>query len=577
MLRSVAGLALHPLTLLTVGALVLRFIAVQGLVVPNWGDSLHHTLITQLFLEQGGVPGSYRPYVPVDSFTYHFGFHGLSALWAWLSGQTSWSSVISVGQALNALTVPAAYVLTRQLFGSRAAALGSAVVVGFLSGMPTQYVNFGRYTQLAGQVLLPFALVWLLRWVEACRVEGKWLRRTDWPRLALASIGVAGLALTHYRVLIFYALFVLAYIAAEAGGTLGNRRATWQARRARLGQLLGRTLAVGALGGLLFAPWLARLVSDYLGGLFTRLGGANESYLNVYANEAFLTQFVGWVLPLLAALGFGAALLWGPSRSRRMALAVVSWTGLLFLSARPDAVGLPGGGAVGTYTVGIMLYMPLGTLAGVGIGRLTLFGLRLVQRWMQRQGEWKRIGRGVRALPGALAALAAALLTVANPGARTIDFRFAYVTPHDLDTLNWVRLNTPPGSRFLISAESSYGGRATTATDAGMWLPLLAGGGRSVSVPPLSVGSEGKQAADFTARVRSLYRASQAITTTESLDTLRQEGFNYVYLGEQKTAINPTVVLEDKEHFCLLYRREGSYVFGVRGAEGVCPDVTRNY
>ena len=258
--------------MLTVAALILRFIAVNHLLVPNWGDSLHHTLITQLFLEQRGVPRGYAPYAPVYSFTYHFGFHGLAALWAWMSAQTAWSAVISVGQILNALTVPAAYVLTRELFRSRAAALASAVVVGFLSGMPTQYVNWGRYTQLAGQVLLPFALVWFLRWMDAPHNRGRW---GGLPRLALAVLGAAGLGLTHDRILIFYALFVLAYVLVMGWGIV--RTGNGPARRAGLAALLGRVLAVAVPGGLLFAPWLGNLLADYLPGLFNRLGRVTSS------------------------------------------------------------------------------------------------------------------------------------------------------------------------------------------------------------------------------------------------------------------------------------------------------------
>ena len=226
------GVLAGPLALLTLGALIIRFVAVRGLVVPQWGDLFHHTLITQLFLEQDGIPHAYTPYAPVYSFTYHFGFHGLAALWAWLSGQPSWSAVITVGQILNGLAVPAAYVLTRALFRSRTAGLASALITGFLSGMPAEYVNWGRYTQLAGQVLLPFALVWFLRWVDPPPPVAPW--RSRLPRLALAVVGAAGLGLTHYRVLIMYALFVLAYLAIRGSGLLLTRRAALAARRADL-------------------------------------------------------------------------------------------------------------------------------------------------------------------------------------------------------------------------------------------------------------------------------------------------------------------------------------------------------
>jgi uncharacterized protein DUF6541 len=584
-----AAYALWSLAGLTGAALILRFIAVNHLLVPNWGDSLHHTLITQLFLEQRGVPRGYAPYAPVYSFTYHFGFHGLAALWAWMSGQTAWSAVISVGQILNALAVPAAYVLTRELFRSRAAALASAVVVGFLSGMPTQYVNWGRYTQLAGQVLLPFALVWFLRWMDAPRSlvagesdaagrqAGSKLaptthnhadrppRRGDrLPRLAPAVLGAVGLGLTHDRILIFYALFVVAYVLVVAWRVMRAERGT--ARRAGLAALLGRVLAVAVPGGILFAPWLGNLLADYLPGLFNRLGRVTTGYIEDYSGWAFLTAYIGAVLPLLAVMGVAACLIGGPARARRMALLMVLWTGMLVVAARPDALGLPGAGAVGTFTVGIALYLPLGTLAGPGLARPLLAGLL----WLRRNRPALSIG-ALRIGAGALAVLAALALTVANPGARTTDPRSAYVTPDDVRVINWIAANTPPGARFLISATSSYQGRAITAQDAGMWLPLLAGQGRSVSVPPLSTGSEGQQAEDFAQRTQALYQASLHPTAPDSVALLHQEHIGYVFIGEQTPTISATLLLKDTADYCLLARVGGSAVFRVKQDTAPCP------
>jgi hypothetical protein len=584
-----AAYALLPLAVLTAAALILRFIAVNHLLVPNWGDSLHHTLITQLFLEQRGVPRGYAPYAPVYSFTYHFGFHGLAALWAWMSGQTAWSAVISVGQILNALAVPAAYVLTRELFRSRAAALASAVVVGFLSGMPTQYVNWGRYTQLAGQVLLPFALVWFLRWMEAPRdrvahprdsagrqaglkpaptarnnggrLPGRW---GDLPRLALAVLGAAGLGLTHDRILIFYALFVVAYILVMGWRVVRAERGA--ARRAGLAALLGRVLAVAVPGGILFAPWLGNLLADYLPGLFNRLGRVTSTYIEDYSGWAFLTAYIGWVLPLLAVAGVAACLIGGPARARRMALLVALWTGLLVLASRPDALGLPGAGALGTFTVGIALYLPLGTLAGPGLARPLLAGLP----WLRRNRPDLSIG-ALRMGAGGLVVLAALALTVANPGARTTDPSHAYVTPDDVRVINWIAANTPPGARFLISAKSSYQGRAITAQDAGMWLPLLAGQGRGVSVPPLSAGSEGRQAEDFAARTEALYQAGLHPTAPDSVALLRREHIGYVFIGEQTPTISSTLLLKDTADYCLLARAGGSAVFRVKQDALPCP------
>src|SRR5262249_49905857 len=146
------------LALLALAALTLwaRFYTVRDLQIPLFGDSMHHTEIVQLIINQQGVPATYRPFAPVDSFTYHFGFHPLAALWAIMAGVPAWSGTITIGQILQVGAVLAAYYLGRELFRSRLAGLAGAVVVGFLSGMPAYYVNWGRYTQLAGQVLVPF-------------------------------------------------------------------------------------------------------------------------------------------------------------------------------------------------------------------------------------------------------------------------------------------------------------------------------------------------------------------------------------------------------------------------------------
>jgi hypothetical protein len=172
---------------------------------------------------------------------------------------------------------------------------------------------------------------------------------------------------------------------------------------------------------------------------------------------------------------------------------------------------------------------------------------------------------------GGLALLAALALTVANPGARTTDPRHAYVTPDDVGVINWIAANTPPGARFLISATSSYQGRAITAQDAGMWLPLLAGQGRSVSVPPLSTGSEGQQAEDFAQRTQALYQAGLTPTAPESVALLHREHIGYVFIGEQTPTISSTLLLKDTADYCLLAQAGGSAVFRVKQDSAPCP------
>jgi hypothetical protein len=206
----------HPFTpailllALTLLALAVRLYAARDLPVGMWGDSYHHTMIAQLLIENGGLFSSWQPYVPLRTFTYHFGFHSHVALLSLLTGAPATRGVIVVGQILNALAVPMAYLLTSRLFGNRAAGLWAALIVGFLNPMPAYYVNWGRYTQLAGQIILPAVCVaWMALFDSA--VTRPIYRPRLLRLLVFTVLLTGGLALTHYRVAVFAACFVLVY------------------------------------------------------------------------------------------------------------------------------------------------------------------------------------------------------------------------------------------------------------------------------------------------------------------------------------------------------------------------------
>src|SRR5947209_507187 len=69
---SVALLTGGALAGMSLLAFVFRLGDIQGLPVPMFGDSLHHTMVTTIIAGTGRVPTGYQPYAPVDTFTYHF-------------------------------------------------------------------------------------------------------------------------------------------------------------------------------------------------------------------------------------------------------------------------------------------------------------------------------------------------------------------------------------------------------------------------------------------------------------------------------------------------------------------------
>lgn len=230
--------------------LLVRLYIVRDLVAGQFGDSYHHTLIAQLFAQNGGLFRSWQPYVPLSTFTYHFGFHAMSVWLYWLAGVPIPLAIVLTGQILISLSAPVLYLFTLHLFGSRPAALGAAFAVGMLSFFPSFYVNWGRYTQLAGQVVLPVACVaWMLLLDRVVRPEAA-LRTLLRPAL-LTVLLTAGLALSHYRVSVLALLFVFIYALFVLISTV------------RHPMQLVRLSLTGALAGsaavLLTVPWLLRV------------------------------------------------------------------------------------------------------------------------------------------------------------------------------------------------------------------------------------------------------------------------------------------------------------------------------
>jgi hypothetical protein len=478
-----------------------RLIAVRSLEAPMWGDSYQHTVMAQLLVDNGGLFRSWEPYAPLESFTYHFGFHSQAAVFHWVTGLDMPSAVLWFGQLLNGLAVLALYPLASKVSGTRWGGVGAVLVAGLLSPMPMYYVNWGRYTQLAGQAVLPAAV--LLSWVV-------WEQRArQWRLAVLAWIAVGGLALTHYRVLIFYAVFAVTWLL------LSVRRTGWR-------RPFARVAAVGAGAAALFLPWFVRVASGAIMQNFgsqlttapSQLSGFAWEYNAIGDLASYLDPTV-WLLLVTA----GGIALW---RHQRAGLLVCLWWFLLLVSANPHWLGLPGIGAITNLALFIGAYVPAGVLVGGLGGQLV---------------AWE----GQRRWAGALVALAAVALGLAGASARVREVRpdrHALVTRPDLRAMEWVRENTPQDSRFLVNSFFAYGGSHVVGSDGGWWLPLLAA--RENTVPPLNYGTEEGPWAGFRPWVNDLtsHLATEGVNEPSTLALLAERGITHVYVGQRQGRVN---------------------------------------
>jgi hypothetical protein len=136
-----------------------RFWVIRSLDVPLFGDSYQHSMISQLIIDNGGLFNSWEPYADLTSFTYHFGFHSSVAIFHWISDLSVEKSMLWTGQLINILALLGLYPLAFKITNNKWAGVIAMLIGGLLSPMPMFYVNWGRYTQLAGQAVLP-AVIW---------------------------------------------------------------------------------------------------------------------------------------------------------------------------------------------------------------------------------------------------------------------------------------------------------------------------------------------------------------------------------------------------------------------------------
>jgi hypothetical protein len=551
-----AGLALGAILVV---ALLSRAGQARGLVATPWVDGYHHTLITQLVLDAGGVPGGFQPYLPVDRFYYHFGFHALAAAVSWLSGASSRAAVLWLGQALSASAVLAAYYLARRLTDGRLAALAAASVPAGLFWFPAYYLSWGRFTQLAGLVALPAA--WALVWDAA---RGPTAARRTGAALALAAAASAGLVLVHYRVTVYFALGV-ALLAVAALVHRGRRR-----------RVLGALVAV-TVGALILAlPWLGRNV---IVGANT-LRAASATWL---AAPPEVDAVPAWLFTI-GANGFwlrlaGLGLVAGMARRRPAAWLVAVYLCLVLVASSPGLFGLSASWVLPRFAAAIAAWLPV----AVGLAFLADALVAVAVRWRTRRARgdlglaaaavvlagadaWllrgtlplDTLARDVVALSAAGVALAwsgrsgaAGLPDRLEPVARPVQALVAagivgltiigawsmrgllneslvLLTAADLRAADWVRANTAPDARFLVRAADwqlgTYRGQ-----DGGYWLPLTAG--RATTMPAVFYNYGAKAYGLEVADVARQVARGDGLTDGELLALMARTGAEYVYLG----------------------------------------------
>jgi hypothetical protein len=526
-------ITLGSLVFLGIGLIAWRLYQTRDLVFPAWVDSVNHVLIVKAILNQGGLPGVLTPDLPVP-FYYHYGFHVLAAVFSFWSRLPADQAVLILGNVLEAAMSLAIYRLGCVLWNhlgrreAMARGLAAALLVGFATHMPGYYLTWGRYTLLAGLILLGFCLA---EGIEI--VQNRLGRDPERPGFQIRplipfALMVSGVLLTHYLVAILLGLFVVFQTAAMWGLDLRDRNL----RPEKWLPLLGSA----AIGTLLAGPWLTRVLIHSLPSftlnvvLPAQSGGAGYSqYLWYLAGP----QRNYWLL-LFAVLGLGLAL--SKPETRVFGVWCLVSAGLC----------IPVGIRLGPLRPDIMVMM-------IFFPEVLLAGHFLVKAGETLGNVSRRIWLGRTAI---LLGVILFCLWGVKETAQIINPVTVLADQTDRAAITWIQQNLPENAYFYINTtpwqESIYRG-----VDGGWWiLPLT---GRQTLLPPVAYAWG---PVDWVHQVNAWAQQASQITgcSPEFWQVVHSSGVNYIYLHQGVGSLQPSG-LEGCTGIELVYQSDGVFIY----------------
>jgi hypothetical protein len=501
-------------------AVALRLFVGRGMVVLPGGDTYHHTLIAQLFEEQGGIPRSYEPYAPLISFSYHFGFHSIVALVRWLFDTELLLATKTVALVLNGAVAATVALVAERWAGNRRAGVIAAAFAGLIMVSPFCLLRWGRFTQTTGLLLLAGGLLALTALGEGA----------GWVQ---ASLLVAGMVLSHYRVAFLWMLFAV----IASGARLAQRR--WREVR--------DWVVLGVLSLVAVAPWLVRAAwVQYDPSGLRAVSPVLEGMNDLQRLEApVLSYITNW--PVLAVAILCAVVVWFYGKNARMGRPLVIW-----------CLVMAGGAlAVAAFGVNVPFFDLKTTLLSMAVPVAILAGLSGEILWSSLKGRGRTVARAgiVMVLVSGIA------IGILRLPRMVQEMSFYLLRPGDLVTMKWIRENVREDALILVDAlEFNWQPGWIVGIDSGYVLPLLAH--RTTTVPPMTYPLEWGEREQLGAMLEASreYLARHADGSVPLAEILERHGITHVYVGAPRLSLDPSELAQE-ERLTEVYRQDRNWVF----------------
>jgi hypothetical protein len=517
-----------PVWLIVIIATAIIAFKLRYQVAAPGSDSYHHTLITALFIMDKGLPNNYYPAVPnLVTFNYHFGFHAISAILSLLSGWQPRLLILAMAPILVGLSgLSVAYFVFQERGVYRGAAF-SAMVPTLLSVFPIGMLEWGRFPQTLGLILLPVFL---------SEYQRLWDHETRKSQTLLIGILGAGLLLTHYRVAIMGILAVLTRVIIEAFAIKANKSGNVFLAKITI----HLTVAFWAL--VLTSPWFIRIIrSQSIGYADPLLPPASSFYSITRLGSKVLEYPTNLFLIVCTVLVIFSLCKNARSQTAR-------WIFIWMIVLLGASYGLQGFGitSIDPITVLVSLYVPISILLGWGFSSSSL-GIQFSTKAREIVSIIFFLILGVWGISNLVVFLRL-----------PID---AYVYKEDLKAAEWIKHHVPGNALFMVNTyRFDFSENFIIGIDAGAWLPLLAE--RRVVTYPMTTAVERFRMPHALADLVELHNLANDLASEKGASILREHGVTHVYVGKKGGPINPQSLLTSK-FYTLIYSEDGVYIFAL--------------
>ena len=259
-------------------------------------------------------------------------------------------------------------------------------------------------------------------------------------------------------------------------------------------------------------------------------------------------------MPRLLVLAALVALVWAIVKQCWEAIAVGGWVLILGALVAGQAINVPGANFMQNFAILIVLYIPVGILAGWLLGE--------VSNVLPHHSAISTLLAGV---------LFFTALLGAKSQVRIVDTSFVMVTRPDIRAMAWIGEEVSPDANFLVEGFRIYDGRSVVGADAGWWIPLLTQ--RQNTIPPqYALLTEQPVELAYNQDVVDLVAALETmpLDSDQGLSLLCKRDITHVYVGQGQGNVGAGVRqlfapsdLVWSAHFNEIYHRDRVHIFAV--------------